>query len=133
MPKLRKTSIGQPKEEPKPETAKTKAKAKPKPKSKYEELPEIPDYERPVLEKFEKPEFEASDFTRQTEIPNKMEKPVFDTVKPQPQQAEEKNGLPKVITCSSNNISKSYNYMLRILKCFYVCVLVCFMLTERSR
>lgn len=24
---------------------------------KYEELPEIPDYERPELEKFEKPEF----------------------------------------------------------------------------
>lgn len=93
---MRKTSVAQPKEEPKPEPAKPKAKAKPKPKSKYEELPEIPDYERPVLEKFEKPEFEVSDFTRQLEIPNKMEKPVFDAPKPEPQQAEQKNGLPKV-------------------------------------
>lgn len=27
---------------------------------KYEEMPEIPDYDRPQLEKFEKPEFEKN-------------------------------------------------------------------------
>lgn len=35
----------------------TKPKAKKATKSKYEELPEIPDYERPELEKYEETDF----------------------------------------------------------------------------
>ncbi|XP_073811656.1 projectin protein bent isoform X33 [Musca autumnalis] len=79
FPKLKKTP--QVKEEPKQEQTKTKTKTKPKPKSKYEDLPEIPDYERPQLEKFEKPEFESTDFSRETNIPSKMEKPLLDSAK----------------------------------------------------
>lgn len=118
LPKLRKTSVAKPKEEAKPEPAKPKAKAKAKPKPKYEELPEIPDYERPVLEKFEKLDFEASDFSRQLEIPNKMEKPVLDAAKKDPQQAEQKNGLPKVynlkcfVMITENQLRLSLSYSL---------------------
>lgn len=96
LPKLRKTSITQPKEEPKLEVAKPKVKSKPKGKPKYEELPEIPDYERPQLEKYEKSEFTPTDFARELEIPNKMEKPVVDNAKKPAELAPQKNGLPKV-------------------------------------
>lgn len=44
-----------PVEEPKDKPKVKKAKA-----SKYEELPEIPDYERPVLEKYDKSDFDPS-------------------------------------------------------------------------
>lgn len=42
------------------EAPKDKPKAKKAAKSKYEELPEIPDYERPELEKYEESAFDAS-------------------------------------------------------------------------
>lgn len=42
------------------ETLKDKPKAKKAAKSKYEELPEIPDYERPPLEKYDKSDFDPS-------------------------------------------------------------------------
>lgn len=42
------------------ETLKDKPKAKKAAKSKYEELPEIPDYERPPLEKYEKSDFDPT-------------------------------------------------------------------------
>lgn len=96
LPKLRKTSIAAPKEESKPDTTKPKAKAKPKAKPKYEELPEIPDYERPTLEKYEKSEFTPSDFARDLEIPNKMEKPVLESTNKAEDEASTKNGIPKV-------------------------------------
>lgn len=96
LPKLRKTSIASPKEEPKPEVAKPKSKAKPKQKAKYEELPEIPDYERPVLETYEKSEFTPTDFARELEIPNKMEKPILDSGKKEVDSPPQKNGIPKV-------------------------------------
>lgn len=96
LPKLRKTSIATLKEDPQPEPPKPKAKAKVKAKPKYEELPEIPDYERPVLEKYEKSEFAASDFSRELDIPTKMEKPVLDSEKKEPEKAILKNGPPKV-------------------------------------
>lgn len=38
----------------------SKPKAKKATKSKYEELPEIPDYERPELEKYEESDFNPS-------------------------------------------------------------------------
>lgn len=95
---MRKTSIAQPKEEPKPDTAKPKAKAKPKPKAKYEELPEIPDYERPTLEKYEKSDFTPTDFARELEIPNKMEKPILESAKKQAEIEPNNNGLVKVST-----------------------------------
>lgn len=58
LPKLRKVSVV-PKEEPvKKEVKKTKVKV-PKAK-KYEELPEIPDYERPQLEVYEESDFNQS-------------------------------------------------------------------------
>lgn len=91
LPKLRKASVKEvPKEEPKPVKAKAKAKAKPKPK--YEELPEIPDYERPVLEKFEKVDLDPTDFSKKTEIPKKMEKPTFELQKPVEEIIEVKKG-----------------------------------------
>ncbi|XP_023159078.1 muscle M-line assembly protein unc-89-like isoform X10 [Ceratitis capitata] len=95
LPKLRKTSIATPKEESKQEPAKTKAKAKPKTKPKYEELPEIPDYERPVLEKYEKSDFEASDFGRELDIPSKMDKPVLEIEEKAPEKVVLKNGVAK--------------------------------------
>lgn len=92
LPKLKK--VVKPKEEPKKEEVKrTKVKV-PKAK-KYEDLPEIPDYERPELEVYKESEFD----------PSKMEKSVATPVKQaqkgveiQVQQAETpiKNGLPKV-------------------------------------
>lgn len=42
------------------EEPKDKPKAKKATKAKYEELPEIPDYERPVLEKYEKNDFDPN-------------------------------------------------------------------------
>jgi hypothetical protein len=42
------------------EEPKEKPKAKKASKSKYEELPEIPDYERPVLEKYEESAFDPT-------------------------------------------------------------------------
>lgn len=42
------------------EEPKDKPKAKKATKSKYEELPEIPDYERPTLEKYEKSDFDPN-------------------------------------------------------------------------
>jgi hypothetical protein len=42
------------------ETPKDKPKAKKATKSKYEDLPEIPDYERPELEKYEQSDFDPS-------------------------------------------------------------------------
>lgn len=91
LPKLRKTAPKEePKEEKKPE--KPKAKAKPKAKPKYEELPEIPDYERPELEKYEKTDLDPTDFSKKTEIPKKMEKPTFEIQKPAEEIVEVKNG-----------------------------------------
>lgn len=93
MPKLRKTAAP-PKEEPKPEPKKTKAKVvKPK---KYEDLPEIPDYERPELEKYEKSDFTATEFDRKTELPGKLEKQAVETPGKQPEQGVLKNGVEKV-------------------------------------
>lgn len=58
LPKLRKVAVA-PKEEPKKvEVKKTKVKI-PKAK-KYEELPEIPDYERPELEVYEASDFDPN-------------------------------------------------------------------------
>lgn len=100
LPKLRKVSIA-PKEEPvKKEVKKTKVKI-PKAK-KYEELPEIPDYERPELEKYEASDFDPT--VRQHE-PLKHAVPTAAAADAsQPQQATvgqtppepKKNGVPKV-------------------------------------
>lgn len=43
-----------------PEEPKDKPKKAKGTKSKYEELPEIPDYERPPLEKYEKNDFDPT-------------------------------------------------------------------------
>lgn len=100
LPKLRKVAVA-PKEEPvKKEVKKTKVKI-PKAK-KYEELPEIADYERPELEKYE-----ASDFdpTVRTHEPLKHAVPTeAASDAAQPQQAiaslspaePKKNGLAQV-------------------------------------
>lgn len=64
---MRKVQV-KPKEEPKvAEVKKTKAKiAKPK---KYEELPEIPDYERPELEVYEESDFDPNKNVKQVATP----------------------------------------------------------------
>lgn len=90
LPKLRKTAPKEePKEEKKPEKPKTKVKKVAKPK--YEELPEIPDYERPELEKYEKSDFDPTDFSKKTEVPKKMEKPTFELQKPDQTITDVKN------------------------------------------
>lgn len=80
-------------EEPKKEEVKrTKVKiSKPK---KYEDLPEIPDYERPELEIYEESEFEPSKLERAVDEPTKQtETPTISVA----EIAEpSKNGLPKV-------------------------------------
>lgn len=91
LPKLKK--VLKPKEEPKKEEVKrTKVKVS-KPK-KYEDLPEIPDYERPELEVYEESEFDPSKATKSVDQAAKVpEVPVMSMA-----EADEptKNGLPKV-------------------------------------
>lgn len=91
LPKLKK--VAKPKEEPKKEEPKrTKVKI-PKAK-KYEDLPEIPDYERPELEVYEESEFEPTKLEKGIEVPMKQaEKPTETILEP---TELPKNGLPKV-------------------------------------
>lgn len=82
-----------PKEEPKKEEVKKTVKKVVKAK-KYEDLPEIPDYERPVLEVYEESEFDP------TKLQKSVATPVKQTEQPGVQSATAetpvKNGLPKV-------------------------------------
>lgn len=92
LPKLKK--VAKPKvEEPKKEEVK-RAKVKIPKAKKYEDLPEIPDYERPELEIYEESAFEPSKMAKAVDEPlKKSEEPVVSTaevVEPT------KNGLPKV-------------------------------------
>lgn len=82
-----------PKEEPKKEEVKrTKVKV-PKAK-KYEDLPEIPDYERPVLEVYEESEFDPTKLQKSVDTPLKQStKPEIRLETP---ETPIKNGLPKV-------------------------------------
>lgn len=86
IPKLRKVSIT-PKEEPvKKEVKKTKVKI-PKAK-KYEELPEIPDYERPQLEVYEESEFNQSKAGERTQLERPSVQPLQATEHTAPVAAE---------------------------------------------
>lgn len=92
LPKLRKVvkKVEEPKKE---EVKRTKVKiAKPK---KYEELPEIPDYERPELEKYEESPFElGKPSEKAVATPGQVsEQGVESTAALEPN----KNGLAKVI------------------------------------
>lgn len=82
-----------PKEEPKKEEVK-RAKVKIPKAKKYEDLPEIPDYERPELEIYEESEFDPTKMEKSVPTPlQKQEK----GVESQAATAEPtKNGLPKV-------------------------------------
>lgn len=83
-------------EEPKKEEVKrTKVKiSKPK---KYEELPEIPDYERPELESYEETPFELTKpMERAVPTPGKVSEQGVQSTAAVAQQA--KNGLAKVIS-----------------------------------
>lgn len=95
LPRLRK--VEKPKEEPKKEEVKRTKVKLPKAK-KYEELPEIPDYERPELEIYEESEFDPTKQQQQS-VPTPVqlsEKGVEGQVAvPEPT----KNGLPKVNVC----------------------------------
>lgn len=93
LPKLRKVEV-KPKEEPaKKEVTKTKVKL-PKAK-KYEELPEIPDYERPELEIYAESEFELSKKAGEREELTATAKPQQGVASMQ-EEEKPKNGLPKV-------------------------------------
>lgn len=93
LPKLRKVEV-KPKEEPaKKEVTKTKVKI-PKAK-KYEELPEIPDYERAELEKYEESEFELNKKAGEREELTATAKPQRGVESIQEEEAP-KNGLAKV-------------------------------------
>lgn len=87
LPKLKKVEL-KPKEEPKKAEEK-KTKPKVSKAKKFEELPEIPDYERPVLEVYEQSEFD----------PNKPEKkvstPLVQSQQATSKQAEESQPEPK--------------------------------------
>lgn len=92
IPKLRKVvkKVEEPKKE---EPKRTKVKI-PKAK-KYEDLPEIPDYERPELEVYEESEFDPTKMEKAVPTPlQEMEKPAESAQ--QPAQQPTKNGLPKV-------------------------------------
>lgn len=91
LPKLKK--VVKPKEEPKKEEVK-RTKAKVQKAKKYEDLPEIPDYERPELEVYEESEFDPTKLQKSVATPLKQsEKSVETRLEP----AETiKNGLPKV-------------------------------------
>lgn len=102
LPKLKKTAKP-PKEEPKKEEVK-RAKVKIPKAKKYEDLPEIPDYERPELEIYEETAFEPGKLTKGVEdTMQKSEVPVISTaeiVEPA------KNGFPKVsFVCAQFSLS----------------------------
>lgn len=91
LPKLKK--VVKPKEEPKKEEVKrTKVKI-PKAK-KYEDLPEIPDYERPELEVYEESAFDPTKLEKVDTPIKQAEKPLESHI--DAAQAPIKNGLPKV-------------------------------------
>lgn len=92
MPKLRK--VEKKVEEPKKEEVKKTRVRVPKAK-KYEDLPEIPDYERPELEIYEESEFDASKRDKSVES---LAKPADRAVesKSEPEIERDRNGLPKV-------------------------------------
>lgn len=82
-------------EEPKKEEAK-RTKVKVAKAKKYEELPEIPDYERPVLEKYEESAFEPTAPAGRTKL-SPLQKPEVGVQSKIEKPAEpENNGLPKV-------------------------------------
>lgn len=56
----------------------SKPKAKKATKSKYEELPEIPDYERPELEKYEESDFNPSKKVKPTRRELSSYQTIFD-------------------------------------------------------
>lgn len=92
LPKLKK--VLKPKEEPKKEEVKrTKVKI-PKAK-KYEDLPEIPDYERPELEVYEESEFDPTKLEKSVATPVQQAEKAIET-KVEPAAQPTKNGLPKV-------------------------------------
>lgn len=91
LPKLKK--VVKPKEEPKKEEVKrTKVKI-PKAK-KYEDLPEIPDYERPELEVYEESAFDPNKFDKTDTPLQKAEKATESRI--DAAETPIKNGLPKV-------------------------------------
>lgn len=91
LPRLKK--VLKPKEEPKKEEPK-RTKVKVQKAKKYEDLPEIPDYERPELEVYEESQFDPSKATKAVEQPTQQAKtPVESTAEA---IEPKKNGLPKV-------------------------------------
>lgn len=86
--------MAKPKEEPKKEEVKRSKVKIPKAK-KYEDLPEIPDYERADLEVYEESEFDPTKLQKGVDTPVKQaEKPV--EIRLEPAETPVKNGLPKV-------------------------------------
>lgn len=94
LPKLKKVTkkVEEPKKE---EVKRTKVKV-PKAK-KYEDLPEIPDYERPELEVYEESEFDPSKLTKPGEQARKLSETGIESTAEAVEPA--KNGLPKVSFC----------------------------------
>lgn len=63
---------------------------------KYEELPEIPDYERPELEKYEASDFSLSQAAEKTKLQRPQKVSITSAEQPQDAIEEPVNGLPKV-------------------------------------
>lgn len=86
--------MAKPKEEPKKEEVKRTKVKLPKAK-KYEDLPEIPDYERPELEVYEESEFDPTKLERSVDTPLKQAEPPVE-IRLEVAAEPAKNGLPKV-------------------------------------
>lgn len=91
LPKLKK--VVKPKEEPKKEEVK-RAKVKIPKAKKYEDLPEIPDYERPELEVYEESAFDPAKLEK-TDTPLQQPEKSVES-RSEPDDAPIKNGLSKV-------------------------------------
>lgn len=92
LPKLRK--VEKKVEEPKKEEVK-RAKVKISKPKKYEELPEIPDYERAELEKYEESEFELGKSEKAVPTPGKVSDQGVESTAASLEP--KKNGLAKVM------------------------------------
>lgn len=94
-------------EEPKKPEEPKKTKVKVAKAKKYEELPEIPDYERPVLEKYEETAFDATGPGERTKL-SPLQKPESGVRSKTEKPAEPaKNGLPKVMVCCCFSVVQS--------------------------
>lgn len=94
LPKLKKVEL-KPKVEPQ-KAEETKKKVKVSKPKKYEELPEIPDYERPVLEVYEQSEFDPNKPEKKLTTPGPQIQNATSLAAPEPEPEPKKLGPKEV-------------------------------------